>query len=114
MGRFGRHIKKDSAGIQDTFIAICDIWGLKSALRSEATVRRIQKATGMVIILGGCLTLAIIGTIQVIHGNGGEQDYSPYTFINSIEGGFWSIVATCTLAIVGGFVLTIFAGRKRS
>lgn len=112
MGRFARRIKKDSAGIQDTFIAICDIWGLKSALRSEATVRRIQKATGMVIILGGCLTLAIIGTIQVIHGNGGEQDYSPYTLITSIEGGFWSIVATCTLAIVGGFMLTIFAGRR--
>lgn len=77
-------------------------------------MRRIQKATGMVIILGGCLTLAIIGTIQVIQGNGGEQNHSSSTSIIFLDGGFWFIVATCTLAIVGGFMLTIFAGRKGS
>jgi len=77
-------------------------------------VRRIQKATGMVIILGGCLTLAIIGTIQVSPGNHSDQDYSFFSSVMSPEGVFWTIVATCTLAIIGGFVLTIFAGRRES
>ena len=75
-------------------------------------MRRIQKVTGMVIVLGGCLTLAIIGTIQVSSGARGETDYSFLTFFKSPEGGFWTIVATCSLAIIGGFLLTVFAGRK--
>lgn len=75
-------------------------------------MRRIQKVSGMVIVLGGCLTLAIIGTIQVSSGDHGEAAYSFLTFFKSPEGGFWTVVATCTLAIIGGFLLTIFAGRK--
>lgn len=76
---------------------------------SEPLMLNVLRIVGIIIAIAACLALALVGTAQDFPASTPANSGAASSGVMS----FWGRFVVFSLAIIGGLLLAVFAGKKR-